>query len=239
MTEIIAEAGVAHGGNYNRALDYIYAIRDIGVKIAKFQFYYTDTLCLNRNDFSAYDLLNKIRMHPSWIPMLAKECDRYGIEFMCSSFCRYSAEEIAPYVKRFKIASPEACNLDFVKYVSSFGKPLIISTGKLSDAQLDTVFSAIGNPITLLYCVSKYPSSVSDYDLSNIDRLRDKYKCPVGISDHSKGISVSINAVKQHGAVMVEKHIKLDNKCVDGIVSLYPAEFQKMTNIIGGKDGEE
>jgi sialic acid synthase SpsE len=231
MTKVICEAGLNHNGNFNKALDMISAAKTAGADIVKFQFYYPDTICLNRNDFSAYKLLDKVKMHPSWINPLADECKRLGLEFLCTAFCRFSVQEINPFVKRFKIASLEASNINFVKMVAEFGKPLIISTGKISDRELDNIFKNVLNDITLLYCVSKYPAAVGDYDLSEMERLHKKYGVPVGLSDHTPGIRLSLQAAEKN-ACIVEKHFTTTSDCVDKEVSLFPQDFKKMTDWI-------
>ncbi len=232
MAKVIAEAGLNHNGAYGKAAEMISAAKTAGADIVKFQFYYPDMLCLNRNDFSAYRLLDKIKMHPSWIPLLSEECGRLNIEFLVTAFCKFSVQEIEPYVKRFKIASPEAASLEFVKMVAEYGKPLIISTGKIGDRELDKIFKNVTNDITLLVCVARYPAQVSDYDLNEIDRLRKRYQAKVGVSCHCAGIKNAIDAVKFHNADIVEKHFKIDDSCVDAAVSLWPDDFAKMTKII-------
>jgi sialic acid synthase SpsE len=235
--EIISEIGLAHGGNLECALEMIRISKECGANVAKFQFYYPDILCANRNCFDSYKLLDKIKMHPSWIPFLAAECKRWGIEFLCTAFDRFSAEAIEPYIKRFKIASPEVADLNYLKFLAVFEKPLILSTGKVTGEQLDRIFDEITNPITLLYCKSLYPALPSDYNLKEIDRLRKRYSCKVGLSCHCSGILNAINAVKLHGAEIVEKHIKINDDCVDAAVSLMPADFLKLTQIIRRNNG--
>jgi sialic acid synthase SpsE len=238
--DIIAEIGLAHDGKLNKAIDMIRIAKESGAGTCKFQYYLVDILCADRNDYTAYDLLKRLCPKPQWIPILADECERQGVEFLCAAFCKYSTEEIEPYVKRFKIASPEAANIDFVRHVAGYGKPLIISTGKITDEQLDRIFDTVTVPITLLYCRSMYPALPSDYNLSEIDRLRKRYNCTVGISCHCAGICNAIDAVKKHGAEVVEKHfmLKNDTKCVDSAVSVEPDTFLKMTQIIRGKYGK-
>lgn len=232
--EIIAEIGLNHMGDLNRALDMIKIAKECGADIVKFQFYYTDILCINRNCFDSFRLLDKIRMRPQWIPTLAEECKRLNLEFLCTCFDKYGAEEIEPYVRRYKIASPEATDLNFVRHVAEFGKPLIISTGKATDEDLDRIFNTITNKMSLLYCKSLYPATPSDYDLNEIDRLRERYKCKVGVSCHCVGILNAVNAVRLHGAEIVEKHIKISDDCVDSAVSINPSSFSKMVKIIKG-----
>ncbi|MFA5208455.1 MAG: N-acetylneuraminate synthase family protein [Candidatus Paceibacterota bacterium] len=232
--DIIAEIGLNHDGNLNKAIDMIRIAKECNCSTVKFQYYLIDILCADRNDYTAYDLLKRLCPKPQWIPILADECERQGLEFLITPFCRYSAEAIYPYVKRIKVASPEVANLRYLEFLSTLGKHLVLSTGKVNDEQLDRIFDTLKVPISLLYCVSKYPSFPSDYNLSEISRLRDRYKCKVGISCHCAGIRNAIDAVKLHGAEIVEKHFKIDENCVDAAVSLNPGEFAKMANIIKG-----
>jgi len=232
--QLIAEIGLNHNGRFDVAIEMIKAAKYAGADIVKFQYFLTDILCLNRNDFSAYALLDKIKMHEQWIPLLKAECDRSGVEFLCTVFCKYSAEAIAPYVKRFKIASPEACNLEFIKEVAKYGIPLILSTGKATQEQLDRIFDNVQNDITLLYCVSKYPALPDDIRLEEIDRLRKRYRCKVGYSDHTQGIKKSIEAYKL-GAAIIERHFKLNEACCDAVVSLNQHEFKKLSEVLHGR----
>jgi sialic acid synthase SpsE len=112
--DIISEIGLNHGGDLNKAIEMIRISKECNCSTVKFQFYYPEILCTDRNCFDSYKLLDKIKMRPQWIPILADECRRHRIEFLVTPFCKYSVEQIAPYVSRFKIASPEACNLEFV-----------------------------------------------------------------------------------------------------------------------------
>lgn len=231
---VIAEIGLNHGGKFNKAVEMIHAAAESGARAAKFQYYLTDTLCLNRNCFENYKLLDSVRMHPQWIPPLARECKICGVEFLCTAFCRYSCEEIAPYVRRFKIASPEACDLDFVRHVASYGKPVILSTGMITQKQLDAVMEAVTVPVVLLYCVSKYPAAASDYNLDEITRLHERYRVPVGISDHTNGIRLAIEASEQ-GAFLIEKHFMIERGCVDEAVSIMPRDMKKLTEVVYGR----
>jgi sialic acid synthase SpsE len=229
--EIISEIGLNHGGNLERALEMIRISKECGANVAKFQFYYPDILCANRNCFDSYKLLDKIKMHPSWIPFLAAECKRWGIEFLCTAFDRFSAEAIEMYIKRFKVASPEVADLNYLKFLAVFEKPLILSTGKVTSEQLDRIFDEIKVPIELLYCISKYPALPSDYKLSEIKRLKKRYGCKVGVSCHCAGIKNALDAVDK-GADIVEKHFTLTNDTVDAAVSIYPGDMKKMCEII-------
>ena len=115
----------------------------------------------------------------------------------------------------YKVASFEMNDLNLIKKISQTRKPIVISTGMANLEEIDrTVKVAKKNgakDITLLYCVSNYPSSVDDFNLNNIKILKNKFKCKVGISDHSKDNRVAITSVAI-GAEVIEKHIALQNQ---------------------------
>jgi sialic acid synthase SpsE len=140
-------------------------------------------------------------------------------------------EAVAPFVSRFKIASPEAANLDFVRHVASYGKPIIISNGKIDSRGLDTIFDSVTVPVSILLCVSKYPAEIGDYDLRDMDRLKKQYSCKAGLSDHTQGLSLSIDAAKK-GADIIERHFTLTKGTPDECVSLFPQELLKLNQII-------
>lgn len=233
MTSVVCEIGLNHGGSFDKAITMIQEAKRCGVTIVKFQYYLIDILCANRDDYSSYELLKKICPKPQWIPLLKAECDRLGMEFSCTAFCKYSAEEISPYVKTFKIASPEACNLRFVKQLNQYGMPLIISTGKIDYDQIKKIRDIVDVPVTLLYCVSKYPAQPSDYHMDEFIRLQDmfSYRWQIGISDHTQGLEIAREAIRE-GATMIEKHFKIDNNCVDAAVSSSPTEMTQLCNLV-------
>lgn len=229
MVKIVCEAGINHGGNFDVAMDMIKVAAFCEVDICKFQYYIPDNLCLVRNNFetSFYNTLERNKMRRSWLPLLKQECDKMGIEFASSVFCEYTAEDIAPFVSSFKVASPEVRNLKFIKKLATYRKPLILSTGKATQYDLDKIFEEVDADITLLYCVSKYPSLPEDYDLKVIEELKDRYKCPVGLSDHTATLDVSKEAIRM-GVPMIERHFKISENCIDASVSLLPEQMKQL-----------
>ena len=115
----------------------------------------------------------------------------------------------------YKVASFEMTDLLLIKKISQTKKPIIISTGMASMEEIELAYRTAKNygakDITLLYCVSNYPSKNTDFNLNNIKILKNKFKCRVGLSDHSKDNRVAIAAVAA-GAEVVEKHIALDKQ---------------------------
>ena len=128
-------------------------------------------------------------------------------------------------------------DLNLVKKISETKKPIIISTGMANLQEIETTFKVAkksgAKDITLLYCVSNYPSSINDFNLNNIRILKNKFKCKVGISDHSTDNRVAIAAIASVAEV-IEKHIALDNqkKGLDINFSLKGKEIKKLRNDI-------
>ena len=115
----------------------------------------------------------------------------------------------------YKVASFEMTDLPLIKKIAKTKKPMIISTGMANLKEISTTFKFAkkngARDISLLYCVSNYPSKVEDFNLNNIQILKDKFKCKIGFSDHSNDSKVAMAAVAA-GAEIVEKHIALDNQ---------------------------
>ncbi len=133
----------------------------------------------------------------------------------------------------YKVASFEMTDLNLVKKIAQTKKPMIISTGMASLDEITETYKVAkkngANDITLLYCVSNYPSSINDFNLHNIKILKEKFKCQVGFSDHSKDNRVAIASIAS-GAEVIEKHIALDNqiKGFDIDFSLKGKEIQQL-----------
>lgn len=136
----------------------------------------------------------------------------------------------------YKISSFEINHIPLIKRVSKTNKPIIFSTGV---ANYSEIYEAIkvckknnNNKIIILHCSSEYPAELKNCNLKHIDVLKKKYKCLVGFSDHTTGITAPLSAIAQ-GAVLIEKHFKLNNKSnfIDGDFSLTPEEFSSMVSV--------
>lgn len=142
-------------------------------------------------------------------------------------------------VPAYKISSFEINHIPLIKKVSQTNKPIIFSTGV---ANYSEIYEAIkickknnNNKIIILHCSSEYPADLKNCNLKHIELLKKKFKCLVGFSDHTTGIIAPLSAISQ-GAVLIEKHFKLNNKLnfIDGSFSLTPKEFSSMV-LIGKK----
>ena len=199
-----------------------------GVDAIKLQTYTADTMTNKSNKkyfkikkglwkgYYLWDLYNKAQTPLKW----HKELFKYGKNLGLKVFSTPYDETAVDFLEKlkcpiYKIASFEMTDLNLIKKVSKTKKPLIISTGMANLKEIETTIKVAkqngAKDITLLYCVSNYPSSVDDFNLNNIKILKDKFKCRVGISDHSLDNRVAIASIAC-GAEVVEKHIALDNQ---------------------------
>jgi sialic acid synthase SpsE len=137
----------------------------------------------------------------------------------------------------FKIPSGEITNLPLIEYIASFGKPIILSTGMANLAEIEDALNSIGKEnrknVILMHCLSDYPAKWEDTNLRAMETIRDAFHLPVGFSDHTEGIELSLVAVGM-GAVVIEKHITLDKNMEGGDhrASLEPNEFKEMVRKI-------
>ena len=224
----IAEISANHCGNFNLAKKLIKCAYNNGADAVKLQTYTADTMTIKSDKkyfkinegiwkgYNLWDLYDKARTPLEWHKELFKYGKSLGIKVFSSPFDNSAVDFLEKLsCPIYKIASFEMTDLNLVKKVSQTKKPIIISTGMANLEEIAiTVKTARRNgakDITLLYCVSNYPSSIEDFNLNNIKILRDKFKCKVGISDHSTDNRVAIASIAS-GAEVIEKHIALDNQ---------------------------
>jgi len=244
----IAEISANHCGKFSLAKKLIKCAYINGADAVKLQTYTADTMTVRSNKkyfkinkglwkgYNLWDLYNEAHTPMSWHEELFKYGKSLGIKVFSTPF-DISAVNFLEKLKCpiYKISSFEMTDVDLVKRVSKTNKPIIISTGMASLKEIETTFKVAkkygAKDITLLYCVSNYPSSISDFNLHNIKVLKDKFKCRVGISDHSTDNRVAIAAIAA-GAEVVEKHIALDKqkKGFDIDFSLKGKQISKLRN---------
>lgn len=178
-----------------------------------------------------YELYEKAYMPISWVPVLKKLC-RHLIASVYHPDMVDIAEGMG--IEAYKIASFEITYLDLIEKVAQTQKPIIISTGM---AEFDEIKNAVDTVrkyhenITLLKCTSKYPAPLEDLNLRTMDAMRKAFKVRVGFSDHTLGWVAPVVAIAL-GADVIEKHITLDKKGLDGAFSIYPNEFCLMREAI-------
>ena len=225
---LVAEISANHCGNINLAKKLIKCAKDNGGDAAKLQTYTADTMTIQSNKkyfkiknglwkgYDLWNLYNEAHTPLEWNKKLFDYGKKLGITIFSTPFDE-TAVNLLEKLKcpMYKVASFEMTDLLLIKRISQTKKPIIISTGMASMEEIELAYRTAKNygakDITLLYCVSNYPSKNIDFNLNNIKILKNKFKCRVGLSDHSKDNRVAIAAVAA-GAEVVEKHIALDKQ---------------------------
>ncbi|MFC2091182.1 pseudaminic acid synthase [Elusimicrobiota bacterium] len=247
---IVAEISANHAGDFNRAVELIEKAKESGADAVKFQAYTPDTMTIDADNRyfkikhprwggqTLYELYKKAYTPWEWFKKLKKTADDTGILFFSTAFDKTSVDFLEDLnVPVHKIASFELVDHPLIKYTAGKKKPMIISTGMgtLSDIRgaLKAARGSGARDITLLRCTSSYPAYAQEMNLNTIPDMHKKFKCPIGLSDHSLGNLASIAAVCL-GAVIVEKHFTLSRKIKspDSFFSIEPAEFKDMVKNI-------
>ncbi len=214
----IAEASSNHGRDIGRAKAFVDAAAEAGCDAVKFQLFKIDRM------FAPEILAQspKHRARQEWelplshLPRIAEHCSARKIQFSCTPFYREAVAELAPFVDFYKVASYELLVTDLLKACAQTGKPVVLSTGM---ATIDEILNAArilreagARDVTLLHCVSAYPTPASEANLSAIETIRSTTGLPTGWSDHTRRPAVIERAVHHWGARVVEFHLDLDGK---------------------------
>ncbi len=221
---VIAEVGANHNRDLDTARRLVDAAADAGVDAVKFQTYSGRALYSTRaprfdylDELGAkpvHELLDEVALPREWQRLLAEHCADHGVHFFSSPFDRDAVDELDELgVVAFKIASFEIVDLEFVQYVASKHRPMIVSTGMCTLGEIDDALTAAhaggAHALALLQCASLYPAPASVMNLRAIPAMEAAFGVPVGLSDHTTGIHVAPAAVAL-GARLVEKHVTLD-----------------------------
>lgn len=227
---IIAEIGSNFDKNLDKAKKMIDVAKEAGANAVKFQLFRADVLYPNRDGL--YDIFKSIELDAEWVPMLNKHANDQGLHFMASAFDMGSINVLeAVNTPAHKVASSETINLGFLHKLASTGKPVIISTGMCDmvdvEEAVNTCLGAGNDQIVLLQCGAMYPLPNEQANLRVIQSLAQRFKCPVGFSDHTLGQIAAITAVGL-GAMVFEKHFTLDKKGAgpDHFYALEPDELK-------------
>lgn len=232
---IIAETGVNHNGSLSLAKKMIDAVKSAGADAVKFQTFKTEGLVVKRGQRnSQFKMLKQLELSEKDFRELKGYCKKKKIVFLSTPFDSRSAEFLYELgVPAFKIASGELTNTPLLAQIAKYHKPIILSTGMATlrevKGAVQTIYSAGNKALILLHCTSNYPTEYKDVNLKAMDTLRKTFSTPVGYSDHTQGIEVSIASVAM-GACVIEKHFTLDKTLTgpDHRASLEPNEFRSM-----------
>jgi pseudaminic acid synthase len=245
---IVAEMSGNHNRSLERALQIIEKAKKAGADAVKFQTYTADTMTLDlkTDEFflsdmdnpwegkSLYEIYKEACTPWEWHETLVKKCQELGIIWFSSPFDDSAVDFLENLnAPAYKIASAENTDIQLIRKAASTGKPVIISTGMATVADLaesvEAARSAGCKELILLKCTCTYPAPSEHSNLLTIPHLKDLFNVPVGLSDHTLGIGTGIASVAL-GAVLVEKHFTLsrDDGGVDAFFSLDPEEFQML-----------
>ena len=249
-TYLVADMSANHNQDFNQAIKILKAAKEAGADALKLQTYTPDTLTINCNSArfqikgtrwdgqSLYELYSKSYTPWEWQPKLNEIAKDLGIDLFSTPFDPTAVDFLKEMaVPAYKIASFEIVDLPLLRKVAQTGKPIIMSTGMASLAEIDeavrTIKEAGCTELALLKCTSAYPASPEDMNLRTITHLAEIFGLSVGISDHTLGIAVPIAAVSL-GACIVEKHFTLSRSIPgpDSEFSMEPDEFRSMANAI-------
>jgi N-acetylneuraminate synthase/N,N'-diacetyllegionaminate synthase len=247
---IIAEAGVNHNGKLDMAKELVVAAVQAGADAVKFQSFKAENVVTRKapkakyqeqttgSAESQYEMIKKLELSSGSFAELAHHAQKKGIIFLSTPFDKESVDLLDGLgVPVFKIASGEITNFPLIRYVAKKGKPVILSTGMSTLAEIDEALHVIQGEgikdIILLHCVTAYPAKVEDVNLRAMETLRREFKLPVGLSDHTLGTTVPVAAVAL-GACVIEKHFTLDRSLPgpDHQASLEPDELKQMIKAI-------
>ncbi len=245
---MVAEMSGNHNQSLDRALEIVEAAAKSGVHALKLQTYTADTMTLDLDEgeffindpkslwqgHSLYKLYQQAYTPWEWHEPIFKRCQELGIIGFSTPFDETAVDFLESLdVPCYKIASFENTDLPLIRKVASTGKPIIISTGMASIAELDetvrTAREAGCQDLILLKCTSTYPASPENTNLLTIPHLRELFDVQVGLSDHTLGIGVAVASVAL-GATFIEKHFTLSRADggVDAAFSMEPYEMKQL-----------
>ena len=247
---VIAELSGNHNQSLDRALALIDAAADAGAHAVKFQTYLPETMTLDlqSEDFviaeedslwhgrSLFDLYREAHTPWDWHGPMFERARQRGLVAFSSAFDHTAVDFLEELdVPCFKVASFEATDLPLVRYIASKGRPMIISTGMCTVAEIDETMRVVRgagcDDVVLLKCTSSYPSTPEHSNIRTIPHLAELFGCQVGLSDHTRGIGVAVASVAL-GATVIEKHFTLDRDDggVDSAFSMEPHELRALVD---------
>lgn len=247
-TLIIAEAGVNHNGDLVLAKKLVEVAAQSGADIVKFQTFKASTIATRsaqkaayqtkttKGEPTQYNMLQKLELtEPMHIELIAC-CAQNDIQFLSTGFDIESVDLLEKLGQALhKIPSGEITNLPYLRHIGALGKPVILSTGMSTMAEIEAAVSTLEHEgtsrdkITVLHCTTEYPTPMDEVNLNAMRTIATQCNTAIGYSDHTKGIEIAIAAVAL-GACVIEKHFTLD--CAmegpDHKASLEPDELAAM-----------
>ena len=247
---VIAEMSANHGGSLDNALKIVRGAKEAGADCLKIQTYTADTLTIDCDNewfkvkgglwdgYKLHDLYKEANTPWEWHKAIKDECERVGIDFLSTPFDKTAVDFLEDLGEEaYKIASFELPDIPLIEYAASKQKPMIISCGMGSVEDIEDALEAcrsVGNDkVVLLKCCSEYPAPWPDMHFGNIPDMKERFKVPIGLSDHSAGSLATVVGVTL-GACVVEKHICIsrDIETPDSKFSMELSEFKQLVEDI-------
>ena len=248
---VIAEMSANHNQDFDQAVKIIEAAKEAGADAVKLQTYTPDTMTISCGNehfqigkdtlwegCHLYDLYGEAYTPWEWQPKLKEIAADLGLDLFSTAFDPSAVDFLEEMgVPVHKVASFEIVDIALIEHMAGTGKPIIMSTGMATLAEIDDAIQAArkagATQIALLKCTSAYPAPPEEMNLRTVPHLAEAFHVPVGLSDHSLGIAVPVAAVAL-GACIVEKHFTLsrDDPGPDSAFSLEPHEFKEMVDAI-------
>ena len=246
---VIAEMSGNHNQSLRRALEIVEVAAQTGVHALKLQTYTPDTMTLDIDcdgfritdssspwaGRSLYELYEEAHTPWEWHEPIMRRAQELGLLVFSTPFDATAVDFLEDLgVPCYKVASFENTDHALLQRVAATGKPLIVSTGMATVADLDQAVRVVREAgceeLVLLKCTSSYPASPEDSNLRTIPHLQDLFRCQVGLSDHTRGIGAAVAAVAL-GATVIEKHFTL-RRADGGVDSLFSLEPSEMTALV-------
>jgi len=241
---IVAEVAQAHDGSLGTAHAYIDAAAKAGADAVKFQTHIAAAestpgepfrVKFSKQDATRYDYWRRMEFTKSQWQGLVDHCHEAGIVFMSSPFSPEAVELLDDVgCPAWKVGAGETSNVPMLKQLAATGKPVLLSSGMSPFAELDTAVEVVrdaGAPVAVYQCTSAYPCPPEKLGLNVIPQLRERYGCPVGLSDHSGAIYAGLGAATL-GADLLEVHITFSRECFgpDVVASVTLEELKQLVD---------
>ncbi len=250
-TYVIAEMSANHNQSYEEAVSIMRAAKEAGADAIKLQTYTADTMTLGSNEQyfqigkgtiwegrNLYDLYREAYTPWEWQPKLKALAEDLELDLFSTPFDASAVDFLEEMnVPAYKVASFELVDLPLIEKIARTVKPMIMSTGMATVAEIEEAVQAARNAgaiqIALLKCTSAYPAPPDEMNLRTIPHLVETFQVPVGLSDHTMGIAVPVASVAL-GACIIEKHLTLSRNTPgpDSAFSLEPDEFRAMVEAV-------
>jgi len=243
---VIAEVGINHEGQFDKAIQLVDAAKDAGAEVVKFQCHITDKEMVPTDmtpgkisKEKLWDIIKRCELTEEEERKVQAYCRQKGIMYLSTPFSREAADRLdAMEIPGFKIGSGECNNYPLLDHIARLGKPIILSTGMNDIKSIQKSVAVITRhrvPLALMHCTSMYPTPYEKVRLGAIGDLKKRFpSLPVGLSDHSMGIWTCLGAVAM-GASILEKHFTISRQWPgpDTKISIEPDELADL--IVGSR----